>query len=73
MTLLQCQNRFEVQNEWLSATENIGQVFLTSGFALSGCLLLERTPSLPKMSGAGPISASFSAIHQQASTLGFEL
>ena len=51
---------------------NIGQVFLTSGFALSGCLLLERTPSLPKMSGAGPISASFSAIRQPASTSGFE-
>ena len=33
MTLLRCQNRFEVRNEWLSATENIGQVFLTSGFA----------------------------------------
>ena len=40
-------------------------------FASSGYLLWERAPLLPKTSGAEPISASFSAIHQLASTSRF--
>src|ERR1700751_2559996 len=34
-------------------------------------LAVGENATLPKMSGAGPISATFSAIHQRASTSGF--
>ena len=73
MTLPQCQSRFEARNELPSATENIGQAFLILRFALSGYLLSERTPLLPKTNGAEPISASSSAIRRPASTSGYEL
>src|SRR6478736_1074174 len=73
MTLLPCQSRFEARNELLSATESIGKAFLISRFALSGYLLSERTPLLPKTNGAEPISANFSAIRRRASTSGYEL
>src|SRR3984893_634049 len=71
MTLLPCRSRFEVPNGSPSATNNIGQAFPTSKFASSGYLLWERTPLLPKTSGAELISASFSAIRQLASTSRF--
>src|SRR5262249_39035747 len=55
------------------ATENIGQAFPTSKFALNGYLLSERTPLLPKTNGAEPISASSSTIRRPAITSGYEL
>src|SRR6516162_4615155 len=67
------RSRFEARNESLSATENIGQAFLILRFALSGYLLSERAPLLPKTNGAEPISASSSAIRRPASTSGYEL
>src|SRR5215470_9018118 len=73
MTLPPYQSRFEARNESPSATENIGQAFLILRFALSGYLLSERTPLLPKTNGAEPISASSSAIRRPASTSGYEL
>src|SRR6266480_2448145 len=73
MTSLPCRSRFEVGNELLSATETIGQAFLISRFALSGYLLSERTPLLPKTNGAERIAASSSAMRRPASTSGCEL
>jgi len=64
---------FRGRNESPSATENIGQAFPTSKFALNVYLLSERTPLLPKTNGAEPISASSSAIRRPASTSGYEL